>query len=652
MTPGNATTRGAEAATGPQTHAHPLDPLSAEEIRTARDVVLEKGAVSGNVCFPAIRLHEPEKDLIRRFRPGQPVERLAWVVVHDRSSHDLYDGIVALARQEIVKWTRRPGLQGPLLLTEYDEVAELVRRDPRWREAIRRRGIDIAHVRIDAWMIGNFGIAAHEGKRIFASLAYVRERPPDLPYARPIEGVVAYVDLDELKVVEVLDPEPVPVPADPGRYDPGAVGAMREDLKPIEIAQPEGPSFTVHGHEIAWQRWRLRWSFNAREGLVLHTVGFEDAGEVRPIAHRLSLSEVVVPYGDPSPAHFWQGAFDAGDVGIGRGVNSLEPGCDCLGIIRYFDVTIHDDRGEPLVIPQAICMHEEDYSILWKHWDFIDGHTEVRRQRRLVLSFIGTNLNYEYGYYWYFYLDGTIELEVKLTGVMQTKALGGGAEDQFSSIVAPGVGGIYHQHLFNARIDMDVDGTVNTVYEMDLAPAPAGPANPWGNAMVVRSTPLVNESSARRHGDPAAGRTWVVMSCNRRNGHGQPTGYRLMPQASPLLLAGPDTSLGKRATFARHHLWVTAFDPEERHAGGEYPNQHPGGLGLPEWTAENRPIEAQDVVLWHTFGISHIPRPEDWPVMPVETCGFRLCPWGFFDRNPTLDLPPASSNHCAGAEDG
>jgi len=193
---------------------------------------------------------------------------------------------------------------------------------------------------------------------------------------------------------------------------------------------------------------------------------------------------------------------------------------------------------------------------------------------------------------------------------------------------------------------------VNTVHEMDLAPAPAGPANPWGNAMVVRSTPLVSESSARRRGDSAAGRTWVVMSSERRNGHGQPTGYRLIPQASPLLLAEPDTSLGKRAAFARHHLWVTAFDPEERHAGGEYPNQHPGGLGLPEWTAENRPIEAQDVVLWHTFGISHIPRPEDWPVMPVEACGFRLCPWGFFDRNPTLDVPPASNNHCADAEDG
>jgi primary-amine oxidase len=386
----------------------------------------------------------------------------------------------------------------------------------------------------------------------------------------------------------------------------------------------------------------LRWSFNAREGLVLHTVGFDDHGDLRPIAHRISLSEMVVPYGDPSPAHYWQGAFDIGDFGIGRAANSLELGCDCLGLIQYFDVTVHDDRGEPVVVPRAICLHEEDFSILWKHWDFVDDHTQVRRQRRLVLSYIGTNLNYEYGYYWYFYLDGTIELEVKLTGVMQTKGLAPGVDDLYSVAVATGVGAIHHQHLFNVRLDMEVDGPANTVHEVDLVAAPAGPENPWGNAMIVKSTRLLNEKVARRSIGTSAGRSWVVSSANRRNALGKPTGYRLMPQRSPLLLAPPDTPLGKRAAFAQHDLWVTRFHPDERHAAGEYPNQHPGGLGLPEWTAANRPLEAEDIVLWHTFGISHIARPEDWPVMPVERCGFRLTPWGFFDRNPTLDVPPAS----------
>ena len=637
----------AVAAPGPKDWAHPLDPLSADEIRRACQIARERLALGTEARFASVRLQEPPKDAVRNLRPGDTVERQAWIVVMDREKRSLHDGVVSLDEGTVVSWHERHGLQGPLLPDEYERVAVLLKQNGAWQRAIRRRGVDDPDlVRIDAWMIGNFGIPAQEGRRLCAALAYLREAVPDLPYARPIEGVVAYVDLEEMQVVDMLDPPLVPIPPETGRYDPDAVAPLRDDLRPLVIEQPEGASFAVRGHEISWQRWRLRWSFNAREGLVLHRVAYDDNGELRPIAHRISISEMVVPYGDPSPAHYWQGAFDVGDFGIGRGVNSLQLGCDCLGLIHYFDVTLHDDHGEPQVVPQAICLHEEDFSILWKHFDFVDGHTEVRRQRRLVLSCICTNLNYEYGYYWYFYLDGTLEFEAKLTGVMQTKALAPNTTDPYSTVVAPGLGAMYHQHLFNVRLDMEVDGPDNTVEELELVAAPAGPDNPWGNAMVTRTTPLTHELGAKRSINAATGRSWVVTSATRRNRHGSPTGYRLIPESSPSLLAGPETSLGRRAEFGRHHLWVTPYDPDERHAGGEYPNQHPGGAGLPEWTAKDRALEAADVVLWHTFGLSHVPRPEDWPVMPVERCGFRLKPWGFFDRNPALDVPPTSNTHC------
>jgi primary-amine oxidase len=620
---------------------HPLDPLTPEEITAAAAIARRVLDLPAGARFAAIRLHEPPKDVVRSFVRGMPIERRAWVVAMDTAANTLHDGVIRLDGT-VEQWTERPTAQGPLLLDEFEQAANVIRGDPRWQAAVGRRGVDdFAKVRIDAWMVGNFGFEDEQGRRVCASLAYLAEDGRDLPYARPIEGVVAYVDLNEMRVTKVLDPEPVPIPDDPARYDPESLAPLRSDLKPIEIAQPEGPSFTVDGHEVRWQKWRLRWSFNAREGLVLHTVGWEEDGEVRPIVYRASISEMVVPYGDPDPAHFWQGAFDLGDFGIGRGVNSLELGCDCLGVIQYFDVVTHDDNGQPLVVKQGVCMHEEDYSILWKHWDFVEDHTEVRRQRRLVISAIATNLNYEYGYYWYLYLDGTIELEVKLTGVMQAKAVDG-EPDPYSELVAPGLGAMHHQHLFNARLDMEVDGASNTVHELELVAADEGPENPYGTAMVTRVTPLRREGEAKRETDGASARTWIVYSDERRNGLGRPTGYRLLPESSPTLLARPGSSLARRAEFARHHLWVTPFDPDERHGGGEYPNQHPGGAGLPEWTAANRPLENADVVLWHTFGTSHVARPEDWPIMPVERVGFRLTPWGFFDRNPALDVPPAA----------
>jgi primary-amine oxidase len=626
---------------------HPLDPLTPAEIRAAAAIARRELRLPDTARFAAIRLLEPPKAVVRRYEPGTGIGRRAWIAVMDGPAGTLHDGVVDLDASTVEQWTERPGLQGPLLLDEYERAADLIRGDPRWQTALRRRGItDPNQVRIDAWMIGNFGLPEEQGRRLCASLAYLCERPRDLPYARPIEGLIAYVDLNTMTVTRVLDPEPVPVPTDPGRYDAASIAPMREGLRPLEITQPDGPSFTAEGHEIRWQNWRFRWSFNAREGLVLHKIEWDDHGTIRPVIYRASLAEMVVPYGDPDPAHFWQGAFDLGDFGIGRGLNSLELGCDCLGVIQYFDVVSHDDFGEPLIVKQGICLHEEDFSILWKHWDFVEDHTEVRRQRRLVISAIGTNLNYDYGYYWYFYLDGSIEFEVKLTGVMQTKAVVDGAAGPYAYLVAPGLAAMHHQHLFNARLDMEVDGPRNSVEELDIIRAEDGPDNPYRTAIVTRTTPLRHEGEARRQADAAVGRTWLVTSADHRNAVGARTAYQLVPQASPSLLAAPDSSLARRAEFARHHLWVTPFADDERHSGGEYPNQHPGGAGLPEWTAANRPIEDTDVVLWHTFGTSHAARPEDWPVMPVERAGFRLRPFGFFDRNPALDVPPSGGDHC------
>ena len=367
---------------------------------------------------------------------------------------------------------------------------------------------------------------------------------------------------------------------------------------------------------------------------------------MRPIVYRASVSEMVVPYGHPSPMHTWKSAFDAGEWGLGRMANSLTLGCDCLGEIHYFDYVFADERGKPHTRANAICMHEEDYSILWKHVDMVSGRTEVRRSRRLVVSSIATVGNYEYGFYWYFYLDGTMQLEVKLTGIMSTMAVAGDDAGEHARMVAPGLAAPLHQHLFNVRLDVEIDGPDNAVFEVDAAPAPPGTGNPVGSAFTATATLLETELAARRDVDPSRSRTWRIANRSRRNALGQPTAYKLLPGATPTLLAGPESSIGRRAAFAAHNLWVTPFSPEERRAAGDYPNQHSGEAGLAAWTAQDRPVVDTDIVLWHSFGVTHVPRPEDWPVMPVESAGFSLVPFGFFDRNPALDVPPSSDGHC------
>jgi primary-amine oxidase len=382
------------------------------------------------------------------------------------------------------------------------------------------------------------------------------------------------------------------------------------------------------------------------EGLVLRTLGYEDGGRVRPVLYRAAVSEMVVPYGTPDPMHSWKNAFDVGEWGLGRMANSLALGCDCLGSITYLDAVFCTEHGTPYTLSNAVCIHEEDYGILWKHNDMNTGRTEVRRSRRLVVSSIATVGNYEYGFYWYFYMDGSLQLEVKLTGIMSTRAMAPGEESPFAPPIAPGLAAPVHQHLFCARLDLDVDGPVNEAYEVEFDPEPEGADNPWSNAFRARATRLETELAARRDIDPTRGRHWRFVNPDRTNGLDRPVAYKLVPGSTPTLHASPSSSVGKRAGFARHNLWVTPYSPDERRAAGDYPNQHPGGEGLPRWTTADRPLVGTDIVAWHTFGVTHLPRPEDWPVMPVEYCGFHLMPVGFFDRNPSLDVPPPES--CGG----
>ena len=632
---------------------HPLSPLNGDEIKAARQIVFDSGRASvanEALRFAYVGLCDPPKEVVRAVDRGEPavVDRQLRMVLLQGPEADVVEAIVSVTRGEVLRWEAVEDVRPPLQMEEAYAAQLALQECAEWNAALDRRGItDRSLVQVDPWPAGTFGLDHEKGRRITKCLPYLRAAADDNGYARPIEGLLAIVDMGRGEVLEVLDYGTVPIPPTSGSYYPEHNGPLRTDLKPLVITQPEGPSFVVEGNLVRWQKWTLRIGMDPLEGLVLSTIGYEDGGRVRPIVYRASVSEMVVPYGHPSPMHHWKSAFDAGEWGLGRMANSLTLGCDCLGEIHYFDDVFADERGKPRTKHNAICMHEEDYSILWKHLDMMSGRSEVRRSRRLVISSIATVGNYEYGFYWYFYLDGTMQLEVKLTGIMSTMAVDGDDPGEHARMVAPGLAAPLHQHLFNVRLDVEVDGADNAVFEVDAVPAPPGEGNPVGSAFGTAATLLDTELVARRDVDPTRSRSWRIANRSRRNGVGQPTAYKLVPGSTPTLLAGPESSIGRRAAFAAHNLWVTPFHPDERRAAGDYPNQHAGGAGLPAWTARDRSVVDTDIVLWHSFGVTHVPRPEDWPVMPVESTGFTLMPFGFFDANPALDVPPAAG-HCDG----
>ncbi len=633
---------------------HPLDPLSAEEVEAAARVLRQQRGLGEEARFVYIGLDEPPKAAVLGLESAAMPDRRARVLLRDRARRRTFEAVVSLSRETVVEWRELTGVQPPIMFEEFEAAERAVKADPSWREAMRRRGVteeELDLAVLDPWSLGYNGPEdAPERGRFVRALTWLRPGPGQHCYARPVEGLVVRVDLDRMVVAEIEDHGVVPLPsrtanyradqiADPNNF-PRFPDGVRSDVRPLEISQPQGPSFQLEGRQLRWQKWQLRVGFTPREGLVLHQVGYEDRGRLRPILYRASISEMFIPYGDPNPTHYRKNVFDMGEYGLGLMTNSLELGCDCLGEIRYLDAVVNDNDGNAVRIPNAICIHEEDYGILWKHTDFRTGEVEVRRSRRLVVSSIATVGNYDYGFFWYFYQDGTIGYEVKLTGVISNGAVADGVRPRHGVLVAPNVYGPNHQHFFCMRLDVMVDGLRNTVLQCDSEAVPPGPDNPHGNAWVVSERPLRRESEAASVVNLLSARTWKIVNPERRNVLGDPVAYRLVPGENVLPFYQPDAHAIRRAGFATRHLWVTAYDPAERYAAGDFPNQHPGGDGLPRYVQADRPIENADIVVWYVFGAHHVPRPEDWPVMPVAFIGFQLRPQGFFDGNPALDVPP------------
>ena len=593
----------------------------------------DAGKVADSTRFVLIHLHEPHKEKVLAYRPGQTLPRQAFAVLYDWDSNTTSEAVVDFAAKKLLSWKNVPRRQ-PAFLPEDDhpKTAEILRADPRWREAMKKRGVkDIDKIDIRGWPLGAYANGNADGHRRTFVTMFAREYGP-------IEDLFVLVDLTAKKIVKL--------------EDRGVNEARRKrgDFAPIDErdqgAGPEGPSsqpppkdarYQVHGNEVRWGHWRFRFGLHARAGLVLYTVGYEDGGKVRPILYRGCLSEMVVPYGDPNWI-FWC-PFDAGEYGMGVFAKSpLNYGLDAPKDAAYFSAWLHDRKGKPMEVPRAVALYERDGGVLWRHG------RNTRRARQLVLTSFVRVEEYDYGFNWIFHEDGVLEVEMLLTGRMNVKMVervedeeGHEGRPAFGRLVERHLEAPNHQHFFNFRLDLDVDGAErNSVMEMNTEALPEGPDNPLGNAFVMKATPLRGEREARRRMKLSSNRKWMIVNTCASNALGQPTGYVLVPGENSVPHAAKKSFCRRHAGFINHHFWVTPYRAEEQYAAGEYVNDGLPDEGLPKWTSANRGIEDTDVVVWYTLGVTHLPRPEEWPLMPVHRAGFKLVPAGFFAHNPAM----------------
>jgi primary-amine oxidase len=552
------------------------------------------------------------------------------------------------------------GVQPTFLDEELPEAGQIALADTRFTAAIQRRGLSVEDVFCLGLPPATLASTEEQNRRIAIVFCFVTRDATTMPWGRTVGGLTAMVDLNTREVLRVQDDGVVPIPSAWARYDSAAVGPTRAELPPIDVTLPRGAGFRVDGHRVSWDNWSFHYRVDPRVGLVLSLARFRDGDRWRSVMYEGSLSEMFVPYMDPARPFYAFSFMDAGEFSALGITKALAPGSDCPAHAMYFDAIVATSDGTPKTTANAACIFERaSGDVAWRHRDILTESIESRPRRELVVRAYANLGNYDYLFDWVFQQDGAFRVRVGATGVVMTKPVaerdvrsmraaagpgagtnGASAPDAYGRFVAPHMVAINHDHFLSFRLDLDVDGPQNSFLIDNLRTQRLPDGQPRRSVWTIEPVVAQTERDAMLHMDMNRPAAWRIINPAAHNAVGYPVSYQLVPEMNVMSLLSRDDYPRGRAGFTDYHLWVTPHRADERYAAGMYPTLSKPGEGLPKWTAANRPIDNRDIVVWYTFGMHHVVRAEDWPVMPVAWYGFELRPFDFFDRNRALDLRP------------
>ena len=633
-----------------ETRPHPLNPLSIEEINTAVAVVKGAAQYKPGFRFTEVSLHEPEKAQVWDFvYTGKALAHAREANVTVLDGKHVIEGIVDLKTKTLKSWKPVEGAHGMVLIDDFGTVQAAIEASPEYAQALAKRGInDVKKVVATPLTVGYFDgkDGLKQDERLLKVVSYLDTGDGNY-WSHPIENLVAVVDLEQKKVLKIEDAGIVPVPMKPTPYDGRGRKAVK--VKPLEIVEPEGKNYTITGNSIHWQNWDLHVRLDSRVGPILSTVTYDDKGKKRKIMYEGNLGGMIVPYGDPDAGWYFKAYLDSGEYGMGTLTSSIARGKDAPSNAVLLDATIADYTGAPMTIPRAMAVFERYAGPEYKHQEM--GKPNVSTERReLVVRWISTVGNYDYIFDWVFQQNGTIGIDAGATGIEAVKGVVSKTmhdstarkDTQYGTLLDHNIVGTTHQHIYNFRLDMDVDGENNSLVEVDPVVAENDRGGPRTSTMQTRTQVVGNEKQAAQKFDPATVR--LLSNPNKENKVGNPVSYQLIPYAGGTHPVAKGANFGKeewlyhRLSFMDKQLWVTRYNPEERYPEGKYPNRSDKDTGLGQFTQDDQAIENTDNVVWLTTGTTHVARAEEWPIMPTEWVHALLKPWNFFDETPTLDL--------------
>ncbi|KAH0454608.1 hypothetical protein IEQ34_016532 [Dendrobium chrysotoxum] len=720
---------------------HPLDPLTPSEISAIYTIIkssqLASAINSTSFGFHYVGLEEPDKQTFLSWHSNPTAHpilpRQAFVIL--RAGGQTYELYVDITHSCIASQRVRFGNGYPVLnMEEQNAVTLLPFNYTPFVESVKKRGVELSDVICTTFTVGWYG--ERDGGRLIKLQCFVAGETANL-YMRPVEGITILADLEAMEIVEYADRFVVPVPA-AGGTDFRASRQMPPygpRGNPVVVAQPEGKGFTVYGNVVRWANWAFHVSFDARAGLVIShaRVRNEDNNDYRSVLYKGFVSELFVPYMDPSEEWYFKTFFDNGEYGFGPLSSSLEPLTDCPPNAEYMDGYYANGDGSPVHIPNVFCIFERyagDPS--WRHTEILipgkvllqscleksffftieykirnvlqyninnkestymkNGSvvancaaqsmenlhlavtaeigidmqiTEAREEVSLVVRTVATSGNYDYVLDWEFKTSGSIKVwlcmfcglnltysfiitvQAGLTGMMEVRGTDYSHAneirgEQHGELVAANTIGVYHDHYISYHLDLDIAGTTNSFVKANLKTVRVnGGKTPRKSYWTTVKETATTEADARVNFHTAAPAELLFVNPGVKTKLGNTVGYRLISSsAAATSLLTDDDYPQIRAAYTKKQLWVTPYNKRDKWVTGLYADQSHGDDNLAAWSMRNRSIENTDIVLWYTIGIHHIPSQEDFPLMPMLSCGFELRPFNFFDRNPLIKTQP------------
>ncbi|KAF7837321.1 primary amine oxidase-like [Senna tora] len=626
---------------------HPLDPLTKEEITLIRTIVLNKHPK--NITFHYVGLDDPDKPTLLKwassslhFKPHIP--RQAFVIAMVNSvTHEL---LISLETKQILSDNIHSGVGFPTLtVDEQTEAIMLPLKYGPFIESVKKRGLNLSEVVCSVFTVGWYGETKSERK--VRVECFMKEETVNI-YVRPINGIAIVVHLEKMAIIEYHDRNIEPVPTAENteyraEYQKPPFGPKLHGLASF---QPEGPGFKINGHTISWANWNLHVGYDARAGVIISMASIYDLEKhkARRVLYRGYISELFVPYQDPSDEWYYKTFFDAGEFGFGQSMVSMEPLHDCPPHAQFFDSYFAARDGSPSLLENAFCVFEQHGNIMWRHTEAgIPDQTirEARTEVSLVVRMVVTVGNYDNVVDWEFKPSGSIKLQISLSGMLEIKAVDIKhkdeiKEEQHGTLVSGNSVGVYHDHFYIYHLDLDIDGEENSFVKTGLkAVRVTDGSSKRKSYWTTESQTLKKESEAKiKLGQSPS--ELAVVNPNKNTSIGNHVGYRLLPASVTHPILYEDDYPQVRGAFTNYDVWVTPYSRNEKWAGGLYVDQSRGQDTLAIWTKQNRNIENKDIVMWYVVGIHHVPCQEDFPIMPLLSTGFELRPTNFFERNPVL----------------